>query len=76
MEKKNKHKQDKVTQWEQQLAAREAELAKEARDLELRREELKTEVKQLLIEAEKRHQAALDEKTRDARDAPQKEAEA
>ena len=76
MEKKNKSKQDKLAQREQQLVGREAELAKEARDLELRREELKIEVKQCLTEVEKKHQAALDKKTRDAGDSQRKETEA
>ena len=69
MEKKNKSRQEKVAQREQLLATREAELAKEARDLELRRVELNHEVEQHLAEAEKRHQVALEEKDMDARDA-------
>ena len=73
MENKNKIRQDKVAQREQQLAAREAKLVKEARDLELRREELKHEVKQRLAEVEKRHIVALDEKARDVRNSQQKE---
>ena len=44
MEKKNKEKKGELAHKEQQLVAREAELAAGTRDLELRREELKTEV--------------------------------
>ena len=75
MEKKNKGKQDELAHREQLLVAREAELETGARDLELRREELKTEVEQRLAEAEKKHQAALDEVTKDAREAHRKEEE-
>ena len=51
-------------------------MAKEARALELRREELKHEVKQRLAEVEKRHIVALDEKARDVRNSQQKETKA
>ena len=58
------------------MAVREAELAAEARNLELRRAELTREVEQRLAEAEKKHQAEMDEKAKDAREAQRKEAEA
>ena len=58
------------------MAAREGELVTGARDLDLRKEELKTEVEQRLAEAEKKHQAALGEVTKEARDARRKEEDA
>ena len=76
MKKKNKGKRDELAQREQRVAAREAELTEEAKNLELQGEKLKTEVEQRLAEAEKRHQITLDEKARDAREARQKEEEA
>ena len=80
LEKKNKSWQVEVescernaAQQEQQLAAREVELAREVKALDLRKEELEGEVERRLAEAEKRHQEALDDNARDVRDSQLKE---